>query len=111
MGLFFLAFGALSILAALASGRRMSFDEFVWPVFCYVGGFILAGAVMGLLWPLARTDLRRYAIAVVGAGLALLVMMSGYLGLMTIWDGSHWFAWVVCTLIFGAALGRQLVKW
>lgn len=106
-GAFALAIGAIRILFALAGGTRINLEELRGFVF-YVGGFVLAGAVLGLLWPLTRTVPGRYAVGVAGAAVGMFVMMQGFFGLTPSWDGSHWFAWVGSTLIFGAGLGYHL---
>jgi hypothetical protein len=102
-----LAVGAIRIVFALAGGTRISFEELRGFVF-YVGGFVLAGAVVGLLWPLTRTARGRYAVGVAGAGVGFFVMMQGFFGLMPAWDGARWFAWVGSTFFFGAMLGYHL---
>lgn len=102
-----LAVGAVRIVIALAGGTRIESEELQWVVF-YVGGFVLAGAAVGLLWPLTRTGAGRYIVGVLGAAIGLLMMMRGVYGPPPVWDAGHWFSWVVCTSVFGIFLGRQL---
>lgn len=102
-----LAVGAVRIVFALASGRRISFDELRGLGF-YAAGFVLAGAVVGLLWPWTRTVRGRYAVGVAGAAIGFFIMMQGFFGTTPSWDGAHWFTWVSGSLLFGAMIGYHL---
>ena len=102
-----LAVGGIRIVFALVGGTRITLEELRGFVF-YVGGFVLAGAVVGLLWPLTRTVRGRYGVGGAGAGVGFFVMMQGFFGLMPAWDGARWFTWVSGSFLFGAMLGYHL---
>lgn len=99
--------GAVRILSALRGGARIRFDELQGILF-YFAAFLVAGAVVGLLWPMKRSRLGRYTLGILGAGIAILMMMRGFKGPLTRWDGAHWFSVLFCSLIFGVALARQI---
>jgi len=98
--------GALRISIALLRGRTISFDDLHILAF-YVGGFIVAGSVVGLAWPLTRTPIGRYSVGVLGAALMLGVFITGIDGSPLNWDSDYRFIWLLCTLIFGVAFGRS----
>jgi hypothetical protein len=77
----------------------------------YALGFVVAGAVVGLLSPVRRTRLGALLLgllaAAVGIGVFVLGILSGSgpekrAGLIV--------AWAVCTVIFGALLARDLYR-
>ena len=103
-----LAFGAVRIVLSLASGQRIRFDDVGSGILFYVASFVLAGAAMGLLWPVKRTRAGRVALGVIGAGITTLVMMRGFIGPLTRRDGSHWFAAIVLALFLGAFISRRI---
>jgi hypothetical protein len=101
-----LVFGALRISMALLRGRRISFDDLHILAFS-VGGFIVAGSMVGVAWPLTRTSLGRYSVGVLGAAMMLGVFITGIDGSPLHWDHGYRFTWLLCTLIFGVAFGRS----
>jgi uncharacterized membrane protein len=102
-----LVVGGVRILFALPGGTRVRFNELQGIVF-YFAAFVLAGAVLGLLGPMKRTRPGRYALGVLGAGIAMLVMMRGFKGAFSQWGGAVWASALFCSLFFGVALARQM---
>lgn len=113
-GLFFAVFallaGALRIVVALARGREIAFDDLQFLLY-YVGGFILAGVAVGLLFPLARSTWARYGVGILGAGVLTGTFTIGIAGSPAEWDGASWFSWSLSTLFFGILLARMIRDW
>src|SRR5688500_12137469 len=81
--------GALRIALALLRGREIPFDD-LHVLGYYVGGFVLAGVIVGLLLPFARSTLARLATGVLGAGVMLGSFVIGIAGSPAGWDGAAW---------------------
>jgi hypothetical protein len=104
---FALLIGALRIAIALAKGRHIRFDDLHILGF-YIGGFIAAGAIIGVLWPFTRTRSGRYGVSIFGASIFVSSFTVGIFGRPTLWEGAVIFSWAVSSMLFGAMLAKQL---
>lgn len=91
----------------LARGKRVQFEDLHF-IFYYAGAFIVAGAIVGLLWPMRITTVGRYALGIIGAGIGMTIMMVGLTGSIARWSGAEWFSGIFCTIFFGVLLAREI---
>ena len=106
--LLMLGVGLLRALGGMLSRTPVSTDG-LWPgILLYPAGFMTAGAVIGIAWPLQRSTLGRYGLGVLGAGVAFLFIMHIIAGPIAQWDGTTYFSLAMCTIIFGPLLGYLL---
>ena len=102
MACIFVAIGVLRVVAALIMGARVRFEDLHLLLY-YVGGFVAAGAVIGLASPLGRHPIGRYSLGVLAAAIVFGVFAFGESGSPRNWDDATWFASILCSLIFGIA--------
>ncbi|HEY9225638.1 MAG TPA: hypothetical protein VIP11_03255 [Gemmatimonadaceae bacterium] len=99
-GLFLLTGGRLSALSA--NDARIA-------VF-YLGGFGLAGALVGVLLPRARTAVRIYAAFALAGMVVVIAIMAAAKGGLTSHDRLDWFLFMSTGAVFGCAAAYGLSK-
>jgi hypothetical protein len=110
IALFAVAVGVVRIFIAVQSGRGVSFDD-LHILFFYVGGFVLAGSAVALLWPWAKTRMSRYALGMLGAALMLGLFLVGIYGSPQAWSHVPWATWITLSALFGVVAGRTFATW
>ncbi len=98
------AVGLGRAVLSLLTGNRVSFTGFFPGVLWYAGGFALGGALVGLIWPVGSSALRRRLIFVAGMSIvvgAIAILASGS---PFTWHTFDWLLWAGLSILFGLAL-------
>ena len=108
-----LAIGGIRAALALVGGRRItdlqSHDVIL--LGAYAGGFIAAGALLGLLAPARRTKAGALLLGLLGAGTMITIFTLGLASTREPGDrDSLVFATIGSTIIFGLWLAKQLYE-
>jgi len=106
-----LVIGAIRVGWALLSGAGLSDlsrqDALILPT--YMGGFVLAGAMLGVMAPMRRSKAGALVMGLVGAGVAFSAFGFGIASDLP--RQERWalaFSIPLCTVIFGVMLARHL---
>ena len=100
-----MAIGAIRILFAVLGGERIaapSRDDIQMIVF-YVGGFAVAGAIIGLLRPLIRSRLGAYLAAMLGGIIVMGAIVRSDAPSFAAIDAMDWAFVIGSGMFFGAA--------
>ena len=110
IGVLALVVGLLRALKALARGVHVTFANYMHPAFLYFVSFVVAGALVGVAWPLGDRRGGRYLLGVLGAT----VFMGGIVGIdhgaPWQWDYATIVMWAVLSVLFGIAAGYGLSR-
>lgn len=114
-GLFFAALGLLigaaRIGLALFAGRRFPFgarDALL--LLSYPVGFIVAGSVVGGLWPLRRRFLGAIMLGVLGAALFYATILIAWKPDLLSWRRDDWILLALCSVPIGSFFGYKFWK-
>jgi hypothetical protein len=76
----------------------------------YLAGGMAGGAVVGLLWPIAKVRIGAYLTATIAAGFALAGLIIAMEGMPQHWGADTWTVLTVMALGLGISLGGSLWK-
>jgi hypothetical protein len=114
-GLFFAAFGlligAVRIGLAIVSGRRFHFgasDALL--LISYPVGFVIAGAVVGALYPMRRYWIGAILLGIIGAAVFFATVLVAAKGSPISWTHKEWLVLALCALTLGTIAGIQFRK-
>jgi hypothetical protein len=99
-----LGVGVVRAGVLLFSGKRVHLDGFFPSALWYVGGFIVGGALAGLLWPASDSRIRRAVVFVVGMGVVMGAIGVMEAGSPARWEPFDWLLWLGLSVAFGLAL-------
>ena len=108
IGLLFMGVGFLRAVLLLLTGGKLaalSLDDLRFAVF-YLGGFGLAGAVVGGLLPRFRGAVATYVCFAFGGMVVMAAIMAGDKGDLASNDRSDWLALMTLGAVFGLAAGH-----
>ncbi len=103
VALFLIGVGIIRALFAVASGHAVDFTPDLPELAGYVASFVVAGVLVGTLWPVRRYRLGRIGIWILGTAVVVGTIMRMESGPVSNW--SHNDIWIVVTLtvVFGVA--------
>jgi hypothetical protein len=99
-----LGIGVVRAGILLFSGKRVDLGGLFPSVLGYVGGFIVGGALAGLLWPASDSRVRRAVVFVVGMGVVMGAIGVMETGSPARWQAFDWLLWLGLSVAFGLAL-------
>ena len=99
-----LAVGLARAIFALLAGGRVSFAGVLPDVLWYAAGFVLGGALVGLLWPPEDAPIRRTLVFILGMSVLVGVIVILESGSPTTWGRFEWLLWAGLSALFGLAL-------
>lgn len=114
-GLFFAALGLLigaaRIGLALLAGKRFPFgasDALL--LLSYPVGFVIAGSVVGVLWPIRRRLIGALVLGVLGAALFYATILIAWKHNLSSWKREDWLVLALCSLAIGPFFGYKFWK-
>lgn len=106
-----LLIGAARIGLALLAGKRFSFgarDALL--LLSYPVGFIVAGSVVGVLWPLRRRFIGAILLGVLGAALFYSTIFIAWKHNPALWTRKDWLVLALCSCPIGSIFGYKFWK-
>jgi hypothetical protein len=98
------AIGLGRALLSRSTGNRVSFPGFFPVVLWYATGFALGGALVGFVWPVGSSVLRRRLIFVAGMSIVVGAIAILESGSPLTWHRFDWLLWAGLSVLFGLAL-------
>jgi hypothetical protein len=85
-------------------------DNLALGVALYTSGFVVAGAVVGLLWPWRRDLVGRFVLGIIGAAIVFAFIARMESGPVHTWGRFEGVMILALALLFGVPIGWQFGK-